>query len=754
MKICIRLICVFIVILVVNDAAASTKNAPFSVCRFMLAAGANYGGQSRAHLRYATSDAGIMSRVFTELGGVDSYNQILLREPDRKKFWEGFDSLRVRIQSVKDQHARVELFVYYSGHSDEKGLLLGEDLLTYRELRDAVDAIPVDVRVIILDSCSSGALTRVKGGTRKPPFLMDESAQMKGHAFLTSSSEDEAAQESDRIGGSFFTHALVSGLRGAADVTQDKRVSLNEAYQFAFYETMARTEGTKSGAQHPAYDIQMVGAGDLVMTDLRGTSAGLILADNMTGRIRVRDKSNTLVVELNKPPGRSIELGLEPGDYRVIVERDGEFFGTEIGLVDGRHTEISPEELSYISSEFTTPRGGVPYPHPQSQSMVKLRRSKFSFSIWPGMSTDSPYEEQTISEISLNLLLGRSAGVEGVQAAYVANWLLHDLRGAQFAAGVNLVEGNVLGIQAAGIGNRTAGDARFGQFAGLVNSVGGAFEGIQASSVINAVEGKATAFQVAGVLNFAKGGYQGVQSSGALNISGTDMEGCQLTSGGNYAMGAFEGAQIASVFNSARSLEGLQLSLINVAAVANGSQIGLINVARSVKGAQIGLVNVAEDVVGAPIGLVSLVRHGRHNLAAWGSDTGRFNIGIKLGNRTVQSILMYGRENGEDDSRSFAGFGLSLHLDHEPYFSNIDVITMGIDEHGVDEEDVHLLHQGRIGFGWQAASRFAIIAGISVNVYTSRYSNGDEFTEGTWYDGYNNDTWVRVWPGYYLGIQI
>jgi hypothetical protein len=36
---------------------------------------------------------------------------------------------------------------------------------------------------------------------------------VQGYAFLTSSSETEAAQESERLGGSFFTHALVSALR-------------------------------------------------------------------------------------------------------------------------------------------------------------------------------------------------------------------------------------------------------------------------------------------------------------------------------------------------------------------------------------------------------------------------------------------------------------------------------------------------------------------------------------------------------------
>ena len=84
---------------------------------------------------------------------------------------------------------------------------------------------------------------------------------MQGYAFLTSSSENEAAQESERLRGSFFTHALLTGLRGAADVSGDGKVTLNEAYQFAFNETLVQTTPTQAGAQHPAYDIKMAGTG-------------------------------------------------------------------------------------------------------------------------------------------------------------------------------------------------------------------------------------------------------------------------------------------------------------------------------------------------------------------------------------------------------------------------------------------------------------------------------------------------------------
>ena len=126
---------------------------------------------------------------------------------------------------------------------------------------------------------------------------------MRGHAFLTSSSADEVAQESEGLGGSFFTHYLTSGMRGAADVSGDGKITLNEAYQFAFHETLGGTADTRGGAQHPAYDIQLSGTGDVVMTDVRQTSAGLVLSEDLQGRCFVRNADDQLVVELQKPRG-------------------------------------------------------------------------------------------------------------------------------------------------------------------------------------------------------------------------------------------------------------------------------------------------------------------------------------------------------------------------------------------------------------------------------------------------------------------
>ena len=341
-------------------AATDDASAAAAVERFALVVGANHGGPDRPALRYAVTDAERFARVLSDLGGVRAESAILLRQPKLGELESALEELRDRVAAARRGAGggRTELLVYYSGHADDKGLLLGEDRYSYRSLRDRLDQVPADVRIAVLDACASGAITRIKGGRPQPPFLVDESADMRGHAILTSSAATEAAQESDRIRGSYFTHYLVSGLRGAADLSGEGKVTLNEVYQFAFGETLGRTVETKGGPQHPSYDINLSGTGDVVMTDLRQTSATLVIGETVDGRCFVRNAREELVVELYKPLGRSVELGLEPGAYEVHVEREAAALVAKPQLAEGARVVLDASQFTATTREATQRRGG------------------------------------------------------------------------------------------------------------------------------------------------------------------------------------------------------------------------------------------------------------------------------------------------------------------------------------------------------------------------------------------------------------
>jgi hypothetical protein len=333
------------------------RAADAALRRFAVVAGANLGGAGRTPLRYAASDARDVSRVLRRLGGVAMDDLVLLEEPDAERVRGALAGVAAEAERARQAGRRVEVFVYYSGHSDEEGLLLGTSRLSYAELRRELDQVPADVRVAILDSCASGAFTRAKGGVHRPPFLLDEASRVRGHAFLTSSAAHEAAQESDRLRASFFTHALLTGLRGAADSTGDRVVTLNEAYQFAFRETLAGTETTQAGPQHATYDIGLVGSGDVVMTDLRVADALLVLPDTLDGRVFVRNGSGQLVAELRKARGTRIDLALEEGRYEVRVQREQRVAAALVTLPANGRTVLDEAKLYDVPLEATAARG-------------------------------------------------------------------------------------------------------------------------------------------------------------------------------------------------------------------------------------------------------------------------------------------------------------------------------------------------------------------------------------------------------------
>ena len=368
----------------VAGALATPATGAVPVQRFLLVIGANAGGNDRPKLQYAISDAERFAHVMVELGGVPASNEVVLRQPKLKDLIDALDALNARVKDARRDSTvrRIEVIVYYSGHADEQGLLLGSDRYSYRTLRDRLDEIPADVRIAVLDACASGAFTRLKGGKARPPFLVDESADMRGHAFLTSSAETESAQESDRIHASYFTHYLISGFRGAADLSGDGKVTLNEAYQFAFTETLGRTVDTRGGAQHPSYDINLSGSGDVVMTDVRQTTATLVLGEDLDGRFFIRNAAQELVVELYKPFGRKVELGLEPGAYEVRLDREKTSMLARTRLEDGGRLMLDARQFGPVALEATRRRGGPREP----LAVAGRNRLELRLGAWGGSS--------------------------------------------------------------------------------------------------------------------------------------------------------------------------------------------------------------------------------------------------------------------------------------------------------------------------------------------------------------------------------
>jgi hypothetical protein len=277
----------------------SSTAALAEVERYAVVVGNDVGQPPAVPLRYAEMDAARMASVLQEVGGVRPENTVLLQGKDADTVRRALIAVNER---VRTSGRSTVLLVYYSGHADSGALHLGNSRLELGELEQLVRGSAAAFRLLVLDACRSGALTRVKGGTPIPPFeiQLGERVAGEGAVFLTSSSASEDSQESDELKGSFFTHALLSGLLGAADENGDGRVTLDEAYRYAYETTLRASSRTLAGTQHPTFQYDLRGAGDLVLATL--------------------DAHSPTRAWLELPPGKSWLLFQEDADGAVVGE--------------------------------------------------------------------------------------------------------------------------------------------------------------------------------------------------------------------------------------------------------------------------------------------------------------------------------------------------------------------------------------------------------------------------------------------------
>jgi hypothetical protein len=326
--------------------------------RIAVIVGSNHGNASHASLRFAEQDAAKLAAVLTELGGLAPADVLLLRGPNPAEVRVALDEAARR---TADWHAQkrgqVVLVFYFSGHSDGAVLELGPHGLPFAELRKRIGDSGADVRLVVLDSCRSGALLALKGGTLGQSFdirVTDDLAST-GEAMIASSAADEAALESAEIGASFFSHHFVSGLRGAADVSGDGIVTLAEAYQYAFARTLRSTSDTTVGPQHPAYDYRLAGKGDLVLTQIRQPSAVLDLPTDFDRILLVAVPREQVFAELGPRSGHRIAV--PSGSYKLRAWKATHAFAGNVNVAAGQVLRVAAAELSPVHAAPVASKG-------------------------------------------------------------------------------------------------------------------------------------------------------------------------------------------------------------------------------------------------------------------------------------------------------------------------------------------------------------------------------------------------------------
>ncbi len=413
--------------------------------------------------------------------------------------------------------------------------------------------------------------------------------------------------------------------------------------------------------------------------------------------------------------------------------------------------------------------------------------------IVPGISSQSLNKANTINKgLSLQLLVGMSAGTNGAEIGGLVNINRHNLKGIQLSGLTNIVGGQLTGAQVGGLNNisklKTKGvqiagitniaglDVKGAQFGGIGNVIrgemlGGQFGGIynvltekgtgaQFGGIFNLVNGEFTGSQVGGIFNLGNDDFTGLQAAGIFNTLSGNIEGVQIAGIQNFCSKEVLGGQLAGLFNFAKGVKGIQCAgLINVSKEVKGAQIaGLINLAKNVHGTQLGIINIADSISGGtPFGLLSFYHRGfkRFNFSYHDYDFAWFTL--KTGVPKLYNMLSLGSHFSNNYDPSYFGYGygiggmskperrLYIGWELQSLFLNPENWHLGI----------NLLNQVRINLGVRIWKRLAITGGPTLNVYVVHKNQPAVNTllnEVTNWEGQNRK--VVTWLGYQFGFEF
>jgi len=226
--------------------------------------------QNVRNLKYAVNDAQAFYSHLVQQNQVPEENVILLTNQQANLI-----NLRRTLGTQLKRRAGKEdmVIIFFAGHGatekdvsspDGDGLekyLLPvdadlEDLYTsaipMREISHIFRRIKSERIIFIADSCYSGAsggrTVNVSGirSSLSDAFL-DRIAVGKETVIITASGANEVSAESDEFKHGIFTHFLLEGLKGKADVDRDGLITVDELYNYVS-EKVARASGQE---QHP-----------------------------------------------------------------------------------------------------------------------------------------------------------------------------------------------------------------------------------------------------------------------------------------------------------------------------------------------------------------------------------------------------------------------------------------------------------------------------------------------------------------------
>lgn len=390
----------------------------------------------------------------------------------------------------------------------------------------------------------------------------------------------------------------------------------------------------------------------------------------------------------------------------------------------------------------------------------------FQLTLVTPLGTNGVESGNKTNNLSINLLAGYNGGLKGLEIGGFANILKGDMDGVQLAGytNINLSKGKGFqgsgflnynheefrGVQLSGYANVVIANANGFQGSGFANVVKGNFEGVQLSGFANVVTDSIDGFQGAGFANYSKCNTRG-QASGFANFNFSDSKGPQISGFVNINTGSIKGAQLAGFANiNTESLNGAQIS-------------GFFNYSKQLKGLQLGVFNYVDSLEkGASVGLISFVRNGYHKFEISGNESMFGVLSYKTGTDRFYNILSIGAAAKNEKIYWGWGYGIGTIVPVKGRVNlNFEATCFQVneDEWHVDRLNLHNKLNALVSV--KLTDNLTVFGGPSWNVLVADItdSNGNIVVSeyAPWHvfnKTYNNETNVKMYPGFSLGMRF
>lgn len=230
----------------------------------------------------ASKDAQKVYDYLTQESGFDKDHVLLLK--DKKATAENIRDAFKRFLYNNANNPDDIVFVYYSGHGDlfdsrEAYIIpygaqrnrLTSQAIPLEEIDSAVKKLDSTKIAMFIDSCHSGSIMNginSKGVMQKVTGITNNFLDLAkpGQLIMTSSSAEEESLEMPGQGG-LFTHYLLEGMRGKADIiNKDNKITVEELFQYVHRNVVKASREEANRTQTP----QKNGDLDGVLVEVKG----------------------------------------------------------------------------------------------------------------------------------------------------------------------------------------------------------------------------------------------------------------------------------------------------------------------------------------------------------------------------------------------------------------------------------------------------------------------------------------------------